>query len=227
MDVLHYILFGVYPYIALATFVVGSVLTYNHKQCRWSSRSSQILEGRRLRLGSILFHNGILLLFLGHLVGLLTPPAVFHGLGLSSAAKQVVAMTAGGIFGATCLVGLIILIHRRMTIGRLAKTSTGMDFAILWLLLITLVLGLATIAASAAHTDGHLMERLMAWVQHVVTLRPAAHFLAEVPFIYKLHLVFGMTVFLVFPFSRLVHIWSAPVGYIGRPYQLVRRRVAP
>ncbi|KPV41236.1 nitrate reductase [Thiohalorhabdus denitrificans] len=225
METLHHILFGIYPYIALATFLVGSVLTYNHKQRRWGSKSSQLLEGDRLRMASILFHSGILLLFFGHLVGLLTPPELFHALGISAAAKQQLAMTAGGIFGTMCLIGLAMLIHRRMTNRRVYKNSSGMDIFILWLLLATLLLGLVTIPVSASHPEGHVMEQLMHWAQAIVTLRPASHLLLEVSFLYKLHILFGLTVFLVFPFSRLVHIWSAPVGYINRPYQLVRRRV--
>ena len=225
METLHHILFGIYPYIALATFLVGSVLTFNHKQRSWGSKSSQLLEGRRLKAGSLLFHSGILLLFLGHLVGLLTPPAVFHTLGVAASTKQALAMTAGGIFGTMTLVGLVILLHRRHTVRRVNQTSSRMDIFILWLLLVTLVLGLLSIVSSAGHMDGHMMLQLMHWAQAVVTLQPAAHLLVEVPLIYKVHILFGLTVFLVFPFSRLVHIWSAPVGYVNRPYQLVRRRV--
>lgn len=225
MESLHHILFGIYPYIALAVFIAGSILTFNHKQRTWGSKSSQLLEGRRLRTGSLLFHSGILLLFLGHLVGLLTPPEVFHALGIATATKQLLAMVAGGVFGILCLIGLIILIHRRMTVARVSQTSRRMDLFILWLLLATLVLGLATIVSSAGHMEGHMMTRLMHWAQAIVTLQPASHYLVEVPVIYKAHILLGLTVFLVFPFSRLVHIWSAPVGYLNRPYQLVRRRV--
>ncbi|MFB6259841.1 MAG: respiratory nitrate reductase subunit gamma, partial [Thiohalorhabdaceae bacterium] len=131
METLHHILFGIYPYIALATFLVGSVLTYNHKQRSWGSKSSQLLEGRRLKAGSLLFHSGILLLFLGHLVELLTPPAVFHALGVAASTKQALAMTAGGIFGAMTLVGLVILIHRRYTVRRVYHNSSRMDLFIL------------------------------------------------------------------------------------------------
>jgi nitrate reductase gamma subunit len=226
-EFLHPLVFGIYPYLCLAVFLVGSLIRFDREQYTWKSDSSQMLRTGQLRWGSNLFHVGILMLFFGHLFGLLTPPALYHALGLSSAAKQMLAIAAGGVFGTMCLVGLILLVHRRLTEPRIRATSTRMDIFILLWILVTLVLGLASIFWSLGHRDGSVMLRLGNWAQHIVTFRAgAADFVREVDWIYKLHLFFGLTLFLLFPFSRLVHVWSgfAAVGYLTRAYQIVRSR---
>ena len=224
MTYVHQLVFGFYPYIALAVFVVGSIVRFDHGQYTWRSGSSQLLRAKALRWGSNLFHVGILLLFVGHLFGLLTPPAVYHALGLSSSAKQILAMAAGGLFGLVCFAGLTILVWRRLYDPRIRATSTPMDIFILLLIHVQLILGLATIPLSMHHLDGNNMVLLGEWAQRIVTFQDgAAAQIADVHWIFKLHIFLGLTMFLVFPFSRLVHIWSAPVWYVGRRYQVVRR----
>jgi nitrate reductase gamma subunit len=225
MNDLNTLLFGYYPYIAMTVFFLGSLARFERDQFSWRSGSSQFLRAKELRLGSNLFHVGILLLFVGHFVGLLTPPAVYHALGLSTSAKQVLAVIAGGLFGGACAVGLFILIRRRLTDPRIRATSSRMDIFILLLIAVQLGLGLLTLPVSLYHLDGGNMLVLADWAQRIVTFRGgAADVIADVNWIFKLHLFLGTTLFLVFPFSRLVHIWSAPVGYVARPYQVVRRR---
>ncbi len=219
-------LFGYYPYIAMTVFLLGSLARFERDQFSWRTGSSQLLSSKDdLRRGSNWFHIGILLLFFGHFVGLLTPPAVYHGLGLSTSAKQILAVIAGGIFGGICLAGIYLLIRRRLTDPRVRATSSRMDIFILLLIAFQLVLGLLTLPVSIYHYDGSSMLLLSEWAQRIVTFRSgAADVIAEVNFLFKLHLFFGITLFLVFPFSRLVHIWSVPAGYIRRPYQIVRKR---
>lgn len=225
MSYLNTLLFGYYPYIAAIVFLLGSLVRFDRDQFTWKSGSSQMLRAKELRLGSNLFHIGILMLFVGHFFGLLTPPGVYHALGLSSSAKQILAIVAGGIFGGMCAVGLLILIRRRLTDPRIRATSSSMDIFILLLIGVQLALGLVTLPVSLFHLDGGNMLLLAEWAQRIVTFRAgAADVIAEVGLIFKLHLFFGLTVFLVFPFSRLVHIWSAPLGYLGRSYQVVRQR---
>jgi nitrate reductase gamma subunit len=220
-------LFGIYPYIAAAIFLFGSLARFEREQYTWKTDSSQLLHRGNLRLGNILFHIGILGLFFGHLVGLLTPVAVWDFLGVDHGTKQAVAMIAGGIMGWLCLSGLLILIHRRLTSARVsAVTRTGDKVLLLWIL-VTLMLGLTTIGMSSGHMDGHMMVQLMTWAQHVVTFRgDAASFVAETPWLFRAHLFMGMTLFVIFPFTRLVHVWSgfASVTYLGRAWQLVRPR---
>ncbi|MCX7094467.1 MAG: respiratory nitrate reductase subunit gamma [Methylobacter sp.] len=225
MDYLNTLLFGYYPYIAISVFFIGSLARYDRDQYTWRTGSSQFLRAKELRLGSNLFHIGILLLFVGHFVGLLTPPAVYHALGLSTSAKQILAVIAGGVFGGVCLKGIIILIRRRLTDARIRATSSRMDIFILLLIGVQLALGLLTLPISLYHYDGANMLLLAEWAQRIVTFQSgAADQVSEIGFIFKLHLFLGQTLFLVFPFSRLVHVWSVPLGYVTRPYQVVRRR---
>lgn len=225
MDYLNTLLFGYYPYVAISVFFIGSLARYDRDQYTWRTGSSQFLRADELRLGSNLFHIGILLLFIGHFVGLLTPPAVYHALGLSTSAKQILAVVAGGVFGGVCLKGIIILIRRRLTDPRIRATSSRMDIFILLLIAVQLALGLLTLPISLYHYDGANMLLLGEWAQRIVTFRSgAADQVSEMGIIFKLHLFLGQTLFLVFPFSRLVHVWSVPIGYVTRPYQVVRKR---
>jgi nitrate reductase gamma subunit len=226
-DFVHQLLFGIYPYVCLAVFLLGSLLRFEREQYTWKSDSSQLLRRGQLRWGSNLFHVGILMLFFGHLFGLLTPAGLYHALGLSTEAKQMLAIGAGAIFGAMCLVGLILLVHRRLAEPRIRATSTPMDIFILLWILATLLLGLVSIFFSLQHREGGVMLVLANWAQHIATFRGgAAEFIREVPWIYRVHLFFGLTLFLLFPFSRLVHIWSGfgALAYLTRPHQIVRSR---
>lgn len=225
MDYLNELVFGYYPYLALSVFLLGSLVRFERDQFTWRSGSSQLLRTKNMRLASNLFHIGILLLFFGHLFGLLTPSWMYHGLGISASAKQIIAIVAGGIFGLICFVGLSMLLFRRLFDARIRATSSGSDHFILILLYVQLILGLATLPLSMTHLDGANMVALANWAQHIVTFRPgAAEFVVDTHWVFKAHIVLGLTMFLVFPFTRLVHIWSAPVWYLGRSYQLVRRR---
>jgi len=222
-------LFGIYPYICLSVLAIGSIIRFDREQYTWRSQSSQLLRRRQLIWGSNLFHVGILVIFVGHAGGLLTPVAVFEALGISHTTKQLMAVTIGGVAGVLCLIGLLMLLHRRLTDPRIRATSTAADIAVLVLLLTQLLLGLSSIFVSLQHLDGSEMLALMGWAQHIVTLRPgAADLVAGVSTVFKIHLVLGMTILLIVPFTRLVHIWSAPIWYLGRRgYQIVRtRRIA-
>lgn len=227
MNYLHQFIFGIYPYIALAIFLLGSLIRFDREQYTWKSESSQVLHRGNLRMGSTLFHIGILGLFFGHAAGLLTPVWVWDALGISHGTKQIFAMAAGGIMGGLCLVGIVMLLVRRFSNERLVAATTFKDKIVMLWILATLLLGLVSIFVSASHTDGHMMVLLMTWAQHIVTFRgDAAQFIIEAPLIFKLHLFMGMSLFVIFPFTRLVHVWSGfgAIGYLGRAYQLVRPR---
>jgi len=220
------LLFGFYPYLCLVVFLLGSYLRFERDQYSWRSGSSQFLRRRQLIWGSNLFHIGILVIFLGHFGGLLTPLAFFDWLGISHMTKQWMAIIIGGVAGIFCFIGMTMLIHRRLFDRRIRRTSSFGDIAVLLLLYVQLILGLVSILVSLEHIDGSEMVRLMTWAQDIVTLKAgAADGIAEAHIIFKLHLFLGMSLFLIFPFTRLVHVWSAPVWYLGRRgYQIVRRR---
>ncbi len=226
MNAVNTFFFGVYPYLCLAVFFAGSLMRFDRDQYTWTSDSSQLLRKGQLRWGSNLFHVGILFLFFGHFFGMLTPHFVYAGL-ISSGQKQVLAMVSGGLFGLLGFIGLTILLHRRLSDPRIRKTSRSTDVALLVLLWLQFALGLATVPLSAQHLDGSVMLVLAEWAQRIATFRGGAAelMLGQHP-IFKAHMFLGMTVFLVFPFTRLVHVWSgfASVGYLLRPYQVVRSR---
>ncbi|KRD42535.1 MULTISPECIES: respiratory nitrate reductase subunit gamma [Acidovorax] len=220
------LLFGIYPYICLAVFFIGSWARFDRDQYTWKSDSSQLLRTGSLRWGSNLFHVGVLFLFFGHTVGMLTPHFLYeHFIG--AGAKQLMAMVSGGIAGLMGFVGLSLLLHRRLSDARIRATSKTSDILILVLLWVQLALGLATIPLSAQHLDGSMMMRLAEWGQRIVTFRSGAvDLLAGAGWIFKTHMFLGMSIFLIFPFTRLVHVWSGfgTLAYVLRPYQVVRAR---
>ena len=226
MNALDNFLFGVYPYIALAVFLVGSLIRFDRDQYTWKSDSSQLLKAGQLRWGSNLFHVGVLFLFFGHTVGMLTPHFVYEHF-ISAGNKQLMAMVSGGVAGLLGFIGVTILLHRRLTEPRIRINSKTSDIVLLVLLWLQLALGLATVPLSGQHLDGSMMMKLAGWAQHIVTLQPGAvELLAEAGFIFKAHMFLGMSIFVIFPFTRLVHVWSGfgTVAYLLRPYQVVRAR---
>ncbi len=188
---IDHLLFGLYPYICLAVFFIGSWLRFDRDQYTWKSDSSQLLRSGSLRWGSNLFHIGVLFLFFGHTVGMLTPHFVYEPF-MPAGAKQLLAMVSGGIAGTLGFIGLTILLHRRLSDVRIRAHSRFSDIAILWLLWLQLLLGLATIPLSAKHMDGSMMMALAEWAQRIVTFRGgAAELLAEAGWVFKAHMFLG------------------------------------
>lgn len=225
-DYLNTLMFTVYPYVALAIMIIGSILRYDREPYTWRTGSSQLLRRRQLMWGSVLFHVGVLFLFLGHSVGLLTPHAVYEHF-ISAEAKQLLAIVAGSIAGVMCFIGLTMLLHRRLFDERIRVTSTFADNAILIILWVQLALGLITVPYSLQHEDAGVMLALSEWAQRILTLRidGTAELVAAQAWPYQAHILLGLTIFLILPFSRLVHMFSAPVRYLWRPgYQVVRER---
>ena len=207
----HDFIFGGYPYLAGTIFLLGSWIRFDREQYTWKSDSSQLLSNKNMRLASNLFHVGILAVFFGHLVGLLTP--------------QYVALYLGTIFGSICLIGALLLFLRRLNDPRIRAVSRTRDTFIIGWLLATVAIGLGTTVVSWGHAasgDTSTMIQLTLWVQSVATLQPQPDLLQGVELIFKIHLFFGMTVLLLFPFTRMVHVWSVPLSYLGRAYQIVR-----
>ncbi|WP_372604494.1 respiratory nitrate reductase subunit gamma [Actibacterium sp.] len=227
---MHNFLFGIYPYIALAVLILGSIARYERDPFTWKSSSSQLLRRKQLMIGSILFHLGVLVIFVGHLFGLLIPHQIYEAFGIHAEAKQLLAATAGGIAGVLAIIGGIMLAHRRLNDPRVRATSSFWDTAILLILLAQLALGLISVPYSIVTAEHGEVLLFMAWAQGIFTFQSdAATHLAHVPLIYKLHIVLGLTIFVLFPFTRLVHIVSgiaAPFRYlfVRTGYQLVRSR---
>ena len=226
MNPLHHFLFNIYPYICLAVFLLGSLVRFDRDQYSWKSDSSQLLRAGQLRWGSNLFHAGVLFLFFGHSFGMLTPHFIYEPF-ISAGNKQLVAMIAGGVAGLLGFIGVSLLLHRRLSDERIRKNSRTSDIVLLWLLWAQFALGLATIPLSAQHLDGGMMMKLAEWAQRIVTFRGgAAELIADASWVFKAHMFLGMSIFLIFPFTRLVHVWSGfgTLAYVVRPYQVVRSR---
>lgn len=223
---MHDFLFGIYPYIALTILIVGSIARYETHPFTWKSSSSQLLRRKQLIWGSVLFHVGILIVFFGHLIGLLTPIWVFDAIGIGHGFKQLMAIIIGGVAGALALVGGGMLFHRRVWDPRIRRNSSFADIAILAILLLQLLLGMGTIVVSLGHLDGGEMVRFMAWAQGIFLFEAnAAAYIEGTALIFRLHLFLGLTIFVLFPFTRLVHMLSVPLHYLVRPgYQIVRSR---
>ncbi len=223
---MHEFLFGIYPYICLSVLLVGSIVRYERDPFTWKSSSSQLLRRKQLIAGSVMFHVGVLIVFFGHLVGLLTPIEIFDILGIGHSFKQILAIVVGGLAGILALAGGLMLLHRRLSDPRIRRTSSFADIGILVLLVVQLILGLGTIFISVQHLEGGQMVAFMAWSLGIFTFDfNAASYIATAHPIFKIHIFLGLTIFLLFPFTRLVHMLSAPLGYVFRPgYQVVRSR---
>lgn len=225
-EFVNYLLFGWYPYLAITVLIVGSILRFDKGQYTWRSQSSQFLRRRQMMLGSNLFHLGVLILLVGHFVGLLTPEAVFNFVGIGHGFKQVMALIVGGIAGIVAFIGCSLLLHRRLVDPRIRRSSSLGDILVLALIWLQIVLGLATTIWTMNALDGHEMVLFMGWASGLTRFDPGASALIlDTALVYKLHIVLGLTLFLITPFTRLVHIWSAPIWYLFRPgYQIVRSR---
>lgn len=223
-DYVNTFFFGVYPYICLAVLLIGSLIRFDREPYTWKSDSSQMLRAGQLRLGSNLFHYGVIIVILGHFVGFLAPHWAVDW-ALTPVAHQLLAMVVGGIAGLIAIIGLTILIARRLGDPRIRLNSRKWDIAVVLLLWLQLALGLLTVPLSAFHMDGALFETLTTYVKGVVTFDAgAAALMAGVPLVYKLHILLGFTIFLISPFTRMIHIWSGAgaLAYLFRPYQIVR-----
>ncbi len=221
---LHDFVFGVYPYLAGTIFILGSWIRFDREQYTWKADSSQLLSNKGIWLGSNLFHVGILGIFFGHAAGMLLP----HGLWqmvTTDLQHQYIAIYAGMVFGGMALIGAALLLNRRLSQPRVRAVSRRRDnFVIAWLM-VTALLGLSTIPTSmshAGHGDVSTMLVLAEYVKSIATLSVDASLIVDVSLVYKIHMFFGMTIFLIFPFTRLVHVWSVPLTYLGRAYQIVR-----
>ncbi|SFM69146.1 respiratory nitrate reductase subunit gamma [Marinobacter zhejiangensis] len=224
MSYLNTLIFGIYPYIALAVLFIGSWIRYDHGQFTWKAGSSQMLRKKNMVLASVLFHVGILVILFGHFVGLLTPHWAYEPF-ITPGQKQVMAIVVGGVAGVACFIGALMLTIRRFTDPRVRATSSGADNLIIVLLTAQVALGLLTILPTMGHLDGGTMLKFSAWAQGILTFQGGvANHIADVHWIYKLHIFLGLTIFVVFPFTRLVHMFSAPLEYLTRRYQVVRKR---
>lgn len=223
MDLL---LWGVLPYVSVALLIAGTVWRARFDKFGWTTHSTQVHESRLLRIGSPLFHFGMLFVALGHVVGLLIPMSWTDAVGLSDHAYHLLAVSTGAVAGAAAAAGIGILVYRRFKVPAVRRATLRGDHLMYTFLLGAMVLGLAaTVMNSTGMTDGYnYREGISVWFRGLFTLTPDYHLMAGAPLAFKLHILFGFTLFALIPYSRLVHMFSAPLKYLFRPYVVYRRR---
>ncbi|MCU0296060.1 MAG: respiratory nitrate reductase subunit gamma [Candidatus Nanopelagicales bacterium] len=220
------LLWDVLPYVTIAVFVVGMIWRYRYDRFGWTTRSSQLYERKLIRIASPIFHFGILAVVGGHIVGLLIPQAWTDGLGISEDTYHFFAVLLGAFAGAATLFGIVMLIYRRRTVGPVFAATTKNDKVMYIFLLAAILLGIvATLSGAGVLGDGHnYREDVSVWFRSIFYFDPQGQLMASAPLAFKIHALAGMALFIVWPFTRLVHAFSAPFGYVFRPYVVYRDR---
>jgi len=227
LSALDILLWVVVPYVSIAVFVVGHYWRYRYDKFGWTTRSSQLYENRLLRLGSPLFHFGILLVALGHIGGLLIPKSWTEALGVSETAYHATAVTLGVLAGFCTLAGAAILVYRRRTVGPVFSATTRNDKVMYVLLVGTILLGLGTTVLGNLPGPPHdYRETVAPWFRSIFAFQPETSLMLEAPLGFRLHVLAAWALFAFWPFSRLVHVFSMPLGYLTRPYIVYRSRDA-
>ncbi|GAB2841405.1 respiratory nitrate reductase subunit gamma [Actinocorallia aurea] len=218
---------AVLPYVAILVFVLGHIWRYRYDKFGWTTRSSELYERRLLRWGSPMFHFGIIFVFLGHVGGLLVPESWTAAIGLSETAYHWIAVVLGAVAGVLTVCGMVILIYRRRTTGPVFIATTWNDKLMYLVLAVTILLGLAATALANVAAGGYDYRHTVSpWFRSIYLLRPEPDLMAHVPLLYKAHALSAITLFVIWPFTRLVHVLTAPVGYLTRPYIVYRSRTA-
>ena len=219
------LLWVIVPYVCLVVFVFGHWWRYRFDKFGWTTRSSQLYENRLLRIGSPLFHFGILFVLLGHVGGILVPESWTDAVGVSEHTYHIAALVLGTVAGFCTLAGLVILIYRRRTVGPVFSATTRNDKLMYAVLALTIVLGLAaTVVANLLGGGYDYRETVSPWFRSIFYFRPDPDLMSGVPILFRLHAISAMALFCIWPFTRLVHMLTAPVGYLTRPYIVYRSR---
>lgn len=214
----------IYPYLCLAIFVIGHIARYKYDQFSWTAKSSEMIEKRRLKWGSLLFHLGVIPVFFGHVVGLLIPSNWLEAVGVDNHIYHIGAVYIGSIFGIMTLIGMLLLTLRRLTIKNVRCLSSFSDIFVNIVLLIILLMGCySTLVTNAVQPDFDYRQTIAIWFRHLFMFSPNANLTVNVPWSFKLHILLGFTVFACWPFTRLVHVWSVPLSYMNRRYIVYRK----
>jgi nitrate reductase gamma subunit len=219
---------SIVPYVTIAILAVGLWWRYRYDKFGWTTRSSQLYESKLLRIGSPLFHFGILVVIVGHIIGLVIPESWTHAVGLSETAYHVQAVLLGTIAGVCTLAGVIILVYRRRTKGPVFMATTRNDKLMYLVLVLAIVAGLATtmVGSGIVGEPYNYRETVAVWFRSIFLLQPDGAAMAGAPPSYQVHAIIGLVLFALWPFTRLVHAFSAPVAYLFRPYIVYRSRDA-
>jgi len=227
MNTVGILLWIVFPYIAAASFVIGHILRYRYDQYGWTSRSSQAYESRILRWGSPLFHYGMLAVIAGHVVGLLIPATWLEFLGITEHLYHLGATWLGTVAATVTAVGLVILLARRGAVLRVLRVTSAMDVVMYVFLAGTIVFGMIAVIQFQVLGAGYdYRNSVSPWIRSLIIFQPDIALMTGVPLVFQLHVISATALFLIWPYTRLVHVLSVPIGYLFRPYVVYRSRDA-
>lgn len=221
---LQQFLWVVLPYIILTIFIGGHIYRYQHDQFGWTSKSSELLEKKLLRVGSNLFHFGIIFVFGGHVMGLLIPIGVYEALGITEHTYHNIALIGGIPAGLAATLGILILCYRRLSVKRLVATSSKGDWVSLFFLAIVILSGMSATFFNIENNGFDYRTTIGPWLRGILTFRPDASLLESVPAWFKVHMLAALGLFAAWPFTRLVHVFSVPLRYLSRSYVVYRKR---
>ncbi len=225
MSPLDFMLWVALPYMSAAVFIVGHFWRYRYDKFGWTTRSSQVYENRLLRWGSPMFHFGMLMVIAGHVIGLLIPREWLYAIGIDEHMYHIGATAAGTFAAVLTLSGLAILIYRRRTVGPVFLATTVMDKVMYVVLGATLMFGtVATVVYQVFGPGFSYRETVSPWVRQLIIFHPAPELMLDVPLLFQLHVISALLLFALWPFTRLVHVFSAPIWYLFRPYVVYRSR---
>ena len=224
MNMIDQFLWVIFPYICIAVFIVGHIFRYRTDQFSWTAKSSEFIEKKQLMIGSLLFHIGIIPVIMGHISGLAIPKSWLQAVGVNDHLYHIGAIYIGGFFGFVTLAGMIILTSRRFTKSTVRKLSSTSDLIVNVILLFIVFMGMyATLVTNAVQPDFDYRTSISVWFRNLFILQPDASYMLNVPMSFKIHVVTGFLIFALWPFTRLVHVWSVPLNYVGRSYILYRK----
>lgn len=224
MNMLDQFLWVIFPYCCIAVFVIGHIYRYRTDQMSWTAKSSEFVEKKQLRIGSMMFHIGVLPVIAGHISGLGIPKSWMHALGVNDHLYHIGAVYIGGIFGLLTLAGMVILTSRRFTIKNVRRLSSASDMIVNVVLLFIIVMGMySTIVTNAVDPSFDYRTTISVWFRGLFTLRPDAALMTDVPLSFQIHILSALFIFGMWPFTRLVHVWSVPLNYIRRSNILYRK----
>lgn len=224
MSAVNQILWVIFPYICIAVFIFGHIYRYRTDKFHWTAKSSEFIEKKQLMIGSLLFHLGIIPVIFGHIGGLAVPKSWMAAVGVNDHLYHIGAIYIGGFFGFVTLIGMLILTFRRFSMKSVRQLSSFSDLAVNSLLLFIVFIGMyATVVTNAVQPDFDYRSTISVWFRGLFFLNPNPALMTNVPLAFKMHVLTGFAIFAFWPFTRLVHVWSVPLNYVGRSYILYRR----
>lgn len=221
---LEQFLWGIFPYIVFTVFIGGHFVRYQYDQLGWTAKSSEFLEKKELRIGSLLFHWGILIVMAGHVMGILIPASFYESIGISEAIYHKMAILFGIPAGIISCIGLFILWKRRLFVKRIRVTSSKTDMLVLFLLTVVIMSGLSSTILNIDSNGFDYRLTIGPWFRSIFLLQADPSYMADVPIWFKIHIFCALFIFIVWPFTRLVHVFSIPFQYLLRSYVIYRKR---